>query len=449
MDTLSSRSRNLSPADIPSSLEQANGVVSVPERQAGRLPRGFVALRHRNFRLFWAGQMISLIGTWMQTTGQAWLVLQLTHSAWQLGLVGALQFLPVLLFSIFGGVFADRWPKRNVLLFTQSTAMLQAVILSLLVISGRVQIWEIYLLALMLGTTNSLDMPARQSFVVEMVGRADLPNAVALNSSIFNLARIIGPGLAGIIIAISNVNTLFVLNAVSFIAVIAGLTLIDPDALHALADQGRTAERGKTWQSLREGLIYIRQTPSVLLVILVVGMVSLFGINFNVVLPLFATTVLHTGAIGFGFLSSAFGTGSLLAALWLAWRNTRTRLKQILISTSVFSVLLICFAISSLYGLSLLLIAAVGFSQIAFSALANTTLQTVTPNHLRGRVMSVYMVFFMGSTPIGNLIIGGLAGLVGAPIALLICAMLSLISALAGWAWRKPAEKDLEQAALF
>ena len=170
--------------------------------------------------------MISLIGTWMQTTGQAWLVLEITHSAWQLGIVGALQFLPILLFSIFGGVFADRWPKRNMLLFTQSIAMVQAVILWGLVASGHVQLWEIYLLALLLGITNSLDMPTRQAFVVEMVGREDLPNGVALNSSIFNLARILGPGMGGLIIAFSGVTTLFLLNALSFIAVIGGLLMM-------------------------------------------------------------------------------------------------------------------------------------------------------------------------------------------------------------------------------
>jgi MFS family permease len=438
-----------SPAQEPAIPEQERlsskeASQKTPANQSVRHAHAFSALRHRNFRLFWSGQMISLVGTWMQTTGQAWLVLKLTGSAWQLGLVGALQFLPVLLFSLFGGVFADRWPKRNVLLFTQAVSMIQATILCLLVVSNHVQIWEIYVLALLLGATNSLDMPTRQAFVAEMVGREDLANAVALNSSIFNLARIVGPGIAGLIIAISNVTTLFLLNAVSFIAVLAGLALID---LHQLREQTAPhsdTEQGKTWLRLREGLAYIRQTPAVLMVISVVGAVSLFGINFNVVLPLFADEVLHSGAIGFGFLSSAFGIGSLISALWLAWGNRRASITRILVGTSLFSLLLIGFAISPGYVLSLVLIAAVGFAQIAFSALSNTMLQTVTPNHLRGRVMSVYTLVFIGSNPIGNLLIGGLAGWVGAPLALLICAMLSLISALAGWIWRKPAEKNLE-----
>lgn len=446
--------KTLSSADQEQLAPEVGAVQETPalatQQQVRGLLRAFLALRHRNYRLFWFGQMISLIGTWMQTTGQAWLVLELTRSPWQLGLVGALQFLPVLLFSVFGGVFADRWPKRRVLLCTQSAAMLQAFVLWLLIITGTVQIWHIYILALMLGLTNCLDMPTRQAFVVEMVGREDLPNAVALNSSLFNLARIVGPGLGGIIIAFSGVTMLFLLNALSFIAVLAGLAMIDVHQLHAQPERHMEAgERPKTLQSLREGLTYVWRTPSVRLVILVVGLVSLFGINFNVVLPLFATDVLHSGAVGFGFLSSALGFGALASALWLAWGNNGPTIRRLLIGALVFCVLLAIFAVSPIYPLSLVLIAIVGFSQIAFTALANTTLQTVAPDHLRGRVMSVYMLFFAGSVPLGNLLVGWLSGLVGASIGLLICAMLSLIVAGAAWMWRKPAEKDLAESALI
>lgn len=447
MKTLSDHSQEQ--MALESELSQELPAIIAPSQQARGLLRAFIALRHRNYRLFWFGQMISLIGTWMQTTGQAWLVLELTHSAWQLGLVGAIQFLPVLLFSIFGGVFADRWPKRNVLLFTQSAAMIQAAILWGLVASGHVQIWQIYILALLLGITNSLDMPTRQAFGVELVGREDLPNAVALNSSVFNLARILGPGIAGLIIAFSGVTSLFLFNALSFIAVIAGLAMIRTRELHAQPQRLAAGDRSKTWQSLREGVAYIRQAPSILLVILVVGMVSLFGINFNVVLPLFATVVLNVGSIGFGFLSSAFGIGSLLSALWIAWGNKQPNIRRLLINTLIFSCLLILFSVSRIYPLSLVLIAAVGFSQIVFTTLANTAIQNVTPDHLRGRVMSVYMAFFAGSTPIGNLLIGGLSILGGPSIALLICAMLALSSALAGWVWRKPAEKNYAESVLF
>jgi MFS family permease len=421
-------------------------------QQVKGLLRAFLALRHRNFRLFWSGQLISLIGTWMQSTGQAWLVLQLTHSAWWLGLVGALQFLPVMLLSLFGGVLADRLPKRKVLLFTQSFAMLQAAILWALVVTGMIQLWHVLVLATLLGLTNSIDMPTRQAFVSEMVGREDLPNAVALNSSVFNLARIVGPGIGGLIIAAYGIMPLFFLNAISFIPVIIGLAMIDLRRLfgqvkRAVPEKG--AQRQSTLQSLREGLIYVRQTPSVLLIITVIGIISLFGINFNVVLPLFATDVLKTGAAGFGFISSAFGLGSLLAALWLAWSNQKPSVRFMLISALIFCILEAVFALSHIYALSLLLIASVGFAQIAFSANANTTLQTVAPDRLRGRVMSVYMLVFAGSVPLGNLFTGGLAHLAGAPIALLVGAGLSLIAAIVGWVLRAPAEKDLAKSTII
>src|SRR6266852_11848 len=318
------------------------------EQQAKGLLRAFLALRHRNFRLFWFGQLISLTGPWMQTIGQAWLVLELTHSAWLLGVVGALQFLPVMLFSLFGGVLADRLPKRKVLLFTQSFAMLQAAVLWILVATGHVQIWEVLVLASLLGLTNSIDMPTRQAFVVEMAGREDLPNAIALNSSLFNMARVVGPGLGGLIIALLGVAPLFLLNAISFIAVIIGLALIRMNELYALAKHSTSrAEISKqsTLQSLREGLAYVARTPSVLLVIAVIGVISLFGINFNVVLPLFATAVLHSGPQGFGFISSAFGLGSLFSALWLAWGNNRPSIKRLLIGSFAFCVLEILFAV--------------------------------------------------------------------------------------------------------
>ncbi len=422
------------------------------QQQVKGLLRTFVALRHRNFRLFWFGQLISLTGTWMQSIGQAWLILELTHSAWLLGVVGALQFLPVMLLSLFGGVLADRLPKRKVLLFTQSFAMLQATVLWILVATGHVQIWEVLVLASLLGLTNSLDMPTRQAFVVEMVGREDLPNAIALNSSLFNMARVVGPGLGGLIIAFLGVAPLFLLNAISFIAVIIGLALIRMNELHALAKRSTSrgeAPKQNTLQSLREGLTYVARTPSVLLVIAVIGIISLFGINFNVILPLFATDVLHSGALGFGFLSAAFGLGSLFSALWLAWGNRRPSIQHLLTGALAFCVLEIFFALSHLYVLSLVLIAAVGFAQIVFSATANTTLQTVTPDYLRGRVMSVYMVVFAGSVPLGNLFTGGLAHLYGATISLLVGAGLSLIAAIACWILRSPAEKSLAETSLI
>ncbi len=411
--------------------------------------RAFLALRHRNFRLFWTGQLISLIGTWMQTTGQAWLVLELTHSALLLGLVGALQFLPVLILSLFGGVLADRLPKRTVLRFTQSFATLQAFVLWILVATGEVRLWHVLVLASLLGLTNSVDMPTRQAFVVEMVGREDLPNAIALNSSLFNMARILGPGLGGLIIAWLGVAPLFLLNALSFIPVITGLFLIDNSTLYAQVKRtpaGKDAPGQSTLQSMREGLAYVARTPSILLIITVIGVVSLFGINFNVVLPLFATDVLHVGAVGFGFISSAFGFGSLCSALWLAWSNRRPGVTWLLYGIGIFCVLEILFALSHLYLLSLVLIAGVGFAQIAFSATANTIVQTVAPDRLRGRVMSVYMMVFAGSVPPGNLFTGGIAHLFSAPVALLAGAGLSLAAGVVAWTLRAPAEKSLAES---
>jgi MFS family permease len=403
--------------------------------------RAITSLRQRNFRLFLFGQMISLIGSWMQSIGQAWLVLELTHSAWQLGLVGALQALPILFLSIFGGVFADRWPKRRVLLVTQTAAMLQALLLWALIVTGSVQLWHIYVLALLLGITNSLDKPTRQAFVVELVGREDLPNAVALNSSLTTLARIVGPGIGGIIIAASGVSMLFLLNALSFLAVIAGLALVNPRKLHAQALPGSNAgERQKTWQSLREGVDYIWKTPTVLVVILVVGLVLLFGSNFNVLLPLFATDVLHVGATGFGLLSAAIGVGSLLAALWLAWNNSAPTLRRVLIGALLFGMLEVVFAVSHSYLLSVALIASIGFMETIFAFQAITMLQTVAPDHLRGRVMSVLVLFFDGSLPLGYMLMGWLSALYGASIAMLIGALLSLLIVGAGWLWRKPAK---------
>src|SRR6266700_4469938 len=274
----------------PSSVsERETPAINPPKAPGKGLLRAFTSLRQRNYRLFWFGQMISLIGTYMQITGQAWLVLELTHSAWQLGLVGALQALPVLLFSLVGGVYADRWPKRRVLLVTQAAAMIQALLLWALIATGTVQLWHLYILAMLLGLTRSLDTPTRQAFVVEMVGREDLSNAVALNFSLSTLARIVGPGLGGIIVAASSVTMLFLLNALSFLAVIVGLALIHSPELHAQALQHTNAlARQTTWQSLCEGVNYVWKTPAVVLVILVVGLVLLFGSNFNVVLPLFA-----------------------------------------------------------------------------------------------------------------------------------------------------------------
>lgn len=412
-------------------------------RQKKELPRAIRALGYRNFRLFWCGQIISLIGTWMQTTGQSWLVLQLTHNAMWLGVDGALQFVPVLFLSLFSGIIADRFPKRKLLIGTQTTYMLLAAILCLLVATHTVQLWHVFILSTLLGITNSLDMPVRQSFIVEMVGRETLQNAIALNSSSFNVARIIGPSIAGILIAWFGEMPLFLLNALSFIPVLAGIIAMRDSELH-YHPQARTTEEPKgIMKSLGEGFSYMGRTPAVFLVIAVVGIISLFGINFNVVLPLFADNVLKAGSEGYGFISSAFGVGALIAALGLAWRSPKPRIQFLLFNGLLFSVFEILFSLSHVFILSLFLIAVVGFGMILFAATANSAVQTVTPGHLRGRIMSVYNLVFTGTTPIGSLLTGSIANTFGATLALLSMACVSIIAAVIAWIMRKPAEQNL------
>jgi len=434
-----------------SSQEQVMPEVLMGQEQQARVPargllRTFSALRHRNYRLFFFGQMISQIGTWMQTTAQAWLVLELTHSALLLGLVVVLQYLPVMVFSLFGGVLADRVPKRTLLLVTQSVALVQAAILWILVVTGTVQIWHIMLLAALLGITNALDTPTRQAFVGEMVGREDLPNGIALNSSLVNIARVLGPGLGGVLIALLGVAPLFLLNTISFIAVIIGLVMIDSRTLHALPGRRTDAKKLGTFQSVREGLSYVWHMPTVLLVIGVIGVIVLFGVNFNVMLPLFAADVFHTGPVGYGFISAAYGLGALFSALWVARGNHTPSIRSLLVAAFAFSVLEIAFALSHVYILSFPLLAGVGFAQIVMSTTANTTIQTVTPNHLRGRVISVYLLVYAGSLPLGNLLARGLTTLFGAPIAFLIGGSLCFVTAIIGWLLRKPAEKSLVES---
>jgi MFS family permease len=408
--------------------------------------RTLASLRHRNYRLYWSGQMFSLVGTSMQTIGQAWLVLQMTQSAWQLGIVGALQALPILLFTLIGGVFADRWPKRRVLLCTQLAAMVQAFVLWALVATGTIQIWHMYVLALVLGIAHSLGTPVSRAFIVELVGREDLPNGIALNTSLSNLTRVVGPGIGGVIIAASGVTILFLLNALSFLAVLLGLALIRSRELYAQGKNPSSATRKSTWQSAREGLDYVGQTSAALWLVLVAGLALLFGSNFGVLLPLFATDVLHAGPTGFGFLSAATDAGALISSLWLASSRRKPTIRGVLIGTLIFGVVEAAFAVSRIYVLSVVLIALVGAAEFAFAAQSMTAIQLVTPDHLRGRVMSVQVLFFDGSLPLGYLLVGWLSALCGPSTALLVGASLSLIVAGAGWIWRGPAELSFASA---
>ncbi len=368
----------------------------------------FGSLRNYNYRLFYFGQMASLTGTWTQTIGQAWLVLDLTHSPFALGTVTMLQFLPVSLLVLFGGVLADKAPKRRLLVLTQTAAMTQAFILAFLTWSGLIALWHIYVLAAMLGLTNALDSPTRQAFVVEMVGRDDVTNAVALNSSLFNSARLIGPALGGVLIAVVGVAATFFINGVSFIAVIIGLLLMKSHLLYPAPRSGS----GRVLEQLAEGLRYSLRTPAILFILILMAAFGTFGYNFTVVLPLLARNVLHVGSIGFGTMTSAMGVGSLVAALALATLRKASQ-RTLLVGAAAFAIFLAAVAASQWYALTLVLLVALGMASIAFTATANSSLQITAPDRLRGRVMSLYMLVFLGSTPIGAELTGVMAEHIG------------------------------------
>ncbi len=429
---------------LPEAILEEEQLGAPVSTQTRGLRRTFVALRHHNYRLFFFGQMVSQIGTWMQLTAQAWLVLQLTHSALLLGVVSLLQYLPVMIFSLYGGVLADRLPKRTLLLVTQSISLVQSAVMWLLVITGVVQVWHVMLLVALLGITNALDSPTRNAFINEMVGREDLPNAVALNSSLVNMARVLGPGLGGVLIAWLGVAPLFLLNTLSFIAVIIGLFMIDTRTLYALPSKRSDDKKLSAFQSLREGLSYSWHMPAVLLIVGLIGGLGLFGITFNVMLPLFATEVFHAGARGYGFIAAAYGLGALFSALWVAWGNRKPSIQFLLIAAFAFSILEIAFALSPLYILAFPLLVCIGFAQIVVTATAATTVQTIAPNHLRGRIISVYLLIYAGALPLGNFLAGALTTRIGVPTTFLLGGILCLIVAATAWLLRKPAAKSLE-----
>jgi MFS family permease len=414
------------PPVLPLVAEEA---FAQPRGAAATLAGTFRSLRNYNYRLFFFGQMISLTGTWMQTIGQAWLVLDLTHSPLALGTVTMLQFLPISLLVLFGGVIADKVPKRRLLVLTQTAAMAQAFILAFLIWSGLIELWQIFVLAAMLGLTNALDNPTRQAFVVEMVGREDVMNAVALNSSLFNSARLVGPAVGGVIIAVVGVGAAFFINGVTFIAVIIGLLLIKPDLLYP-ASRGGT---GHLLEQLAEGLRYSLRTPAILLIVILMATIGTFGYNFTVVLPLLARNVLNVGSIGFGAMTSAMGVGSLAAALALATLRKPSR-RTLLIGATAFAALLAAVSASHTYAVTLVLLIALGAASISFTATANSSLQIAAPDHLRGRVMSLYMLLFAGSTPIGGQLTGFMAEHIGVQSTLGIEAavcVLGIVAALA------------------
>ncbi len=402
-------------------------------------PGIFSALRYRNYRLFFFGQLVSVTGTFMQGTAQQWLVLTLAsgaQAAMALGFVGALQFAPVLLLGPFGGAIADRWPRRNVLIGTQAAAGILALVLWLLTVTGAVQLWHVFVLAALLGFVNAVDMPTRQAFVSQMVPRSSLLNAVSLNSAQFNASRIVGPGLAGAMIALFGTPLLFLLNGLSYVAVIAGLVMMSSkdlipvphvDPMHGL----------QRLRQMAEGAKFVVSTPAVRTTFIMVAVIGTMGFNFNILLPLEATGVLHAGPAIFGLLTSSLGAGALVGALLLARRSTPPTNRLLVYTALAFGIAEAGVGLTHSTLLAMVLIAATGFVMSMFSASANTRVQLSSAPELRGRVMSVYMMVFAGTTPFGNLIVSSVASASGVPVAFAVSGIPCLLAALlAGWLWR-------------
>jgi len=395
---------------------------------------GMRAFRHRNYRLFFSGQAISLVGTWMQQVAQAWLVLELTHDPVWLGIVAAAQFLPVMILGLFAGVAADALPKRRVLIWTQTAMMILAAVLAALVIGGVVQVWMILVLAFLLGIANAVDMPVRQAFSIELVGREDIGNAVALNSAMFNGARVIGPAAAGLAIAAFGVGPAFVINAFSFLAVIIGLRLMDERDLQVPTRIARPESARAVVSDLREGLAFVRRTQIVLLAVVVVGSVATVGMNFGVLIPAFAQDDLGSGAAGYGFLMAASGVGSLLAAVRLVFGG-RPRAIRLANGALIVGVASLALAVTREFPVALGLMVLIGFGSILMAATGNATIQLAVPDQLRGRVMSVYTTVFSASVPVGGLAMGAVASAFGAAAAIALGGALTLLIGFGALAW--------------
>jgi MFS family permease len=380
------------------------------------------ALRHRNFRLFFFGQMISVSGTWMQTLAQGWLLGTLVgwdKAVVYIGLLGAVQFVPVMFLGLFGGIIADIWPKKRTVVATQLVAGILALTLGGLDYLHVVAVWHIFVLAFCLGVVNAVDMPARQSFVVEMVGPEDVGNAVALNSAVFNGARIVGPAIAGVMIGVLGTAVCFVLNGLSYGAVVIGLLAMRNAELMPSVRLAIPRTLSAVRENLAEGLRYVWHTPVVLLAISVIGFVSTFGMNFNVVLPVMAANVLQVGSNGYGMLFAAMGAGALVSALSVATLQ-RPRLRVLVGGGIVLGVAEIVLASTTSFPVALAAVFFAGVGAIATAASANSLIQIAVPGPLRGRVMSVYTTVFAGSSPIGNGLTGGVGGVWGTPAALLL-----------------------------
>jgi MFS family permease len=371
----------------------------------------FRALRHRNYRLFFSGQIVSVVGTWMQSIAQLWLVYRLTRSSLLLGLVGFAGQIPVFLLAPVGGVFADRHSRHRIVIATQTSAMLLAFILSALTLLEHIQVWQIMLLAALLGVVNAFDIPARQAFIVEMVNGEDLINAIALNSAMFNGARILGPAIAGVTVAAIGEGWCFFANGASYIAVIVGLLLM------IVTPRERDRRVASGLESIIEGFRFVVHTGPIRALLLLLGLVSLTGMPYAVLMPIFADKILHGGARGLGLLMGSTGVGALAATLALAARRgVRGLGRWVLYASTGFGASLILFSFSRSYLLSVLLLLPAGFCMLLQMSSSNTLIQTMVPDALRGRVMAVYSMMFMGMAPFGALLAGAMASRLGAPV---------------------------------
>jgi MFS family permease len=393
--------------------------------RAGRVT--FAALSVPNYRLYYGGQAVSLAGTWMQMTAQAWLVLTLTHSSTALGVVIGLQTLPVLLLGPYGGVIADRVDKRRLMIILQSAMGVQALILGVLTVTGEVQYWQIGVLAVLLGLNNAFENPARQSFMLEMVGPEHLRNAVSLNSVMANTARVVGPAIAGILIATVGIGVCFLVNAVSFAAVIGSLFAMDRAALYPTTPTPRG--RGQ----LREGFRYVRRTPDLAIPLMMMALAGCLTYEFQVTLPVMASRGLHVGSAGFGLMTSAMGLGAVLGGLGVAARG-KIGLHPLVIAATGFGCALALATLAPSLPLELAALALVGWGSISFMSMANSTLQLTAAPEMRGRVMSLWFVAFQGSTPIGGPVVGWLMAVAGARAGLGIATVTAFVVALGGFA---------------
>jgi MFS family permease len=399
------------------------------------------ALRHRNFQLFFSGQLISLTGTWMQSVAQAWLVYSMTKSSFLLGAVGFASQIPVFLLAPLGGTVVDRTNRHRLIIATQASSMVLAAILAWLTLSGRVQVPHIFILAALLGIVNAFDIPGRQAFLVDMVGKEDLMNAIALNSSMFNGARVVGPAVAGILLIRFGEGWCFAANAISYIAVIIGLLLMN---VHCAPRAGQSSPI----EDIVEGFRWVNETKVIRSLLLLIGLVSLVGMPYTVLMPVFADQILHGGARALGILMGATGVGALLGALTLASKTGVSGLgRWVALTCAGFGVSIFLFSFSRYFWLSVVLLLPAGYSMMLQMACSNTLIQTMVPDQLRGRVMALYSMMFMGMAPFGALLGGALAQRAGAPITVAVGGVACMLGAI--WFGRQLPELRIEARRLI